>query len=141
MKYKDFYSDLLKESSISSKFIKKDIESGTIDGFFTTKQDSIKSWFEIGKIFGYDGWKNYSKVAFLNNLYIDEEARGKGLGTKLLNWFLNEISEYDVEAVYLLSDENNENVINLTEWYIKNGFERTGWARAGEVLLIYKNEI
>jgi ribosomal protein S18 acetylase RimI-like enzyme len=123
------------------KFLKRNTDGGEVDGVIHGNQERIKNWFDIGKIDGYKGYENYSKVAFLNNLYVDEDERGYGVGTNLLDWFIEESIDLGADAIYLISDENNENSMNLTDWYTKRGFEPAGWSRAGETLLIYKNEI
>ncbi|WP_422361904.1 GNAT family N-acetyltransferase [Reichenbachiella sp.] len=56
---------------------------------------------------------------YLNNMVVDEESRGKGLGTKILNQEIQKIKERQPNAVFSLTTQKIQNV----EFYKKHGFE------------------
>ena len=61
-----------------------------------------------------------------------EESRNQGIGTDLLQQFLDKA--YDM-PILLISDEGEENAFGLTNWYEKYGFEYIGESGGYPVLL------
>ena len=61
----------------------------------------------------------YRKVLKIENLGVDESTRGKGLGTKLLEFAKEKAKENNCTDIYLTVNEENEKAIKL---YEKLGF-------------------
>lgn len=72
-------------------------------------------------------------VAILKNMYVEDEDRGLGIGTDLLQNFLYESKYNGAKSVILISDEaqEQEQGFNLTNWYIRKGFKIIGIDNAG----------
>lgn len=60
-------------------------------------------------------------VAILKNVNVDEAHRGRGIGTRLLNEFLDKGD--DARTVLLVCDLQETNNFNLRSWYEGFGFE------------------
>jgi len=71
-------------------------------------------------------------MAILKNMYVDEELRGQGLGSDLIQRFLEEV--YDIPVV-LISEKGETNTFDLASWYEGYGFEAIGSSGGAPVLL------
>ena len=71
-------------------------------------------------------------IAILKNIHVEEESRNQGIGTDLLQQFLDKA--YNM-PILLISDEGEENAFGLTNWYEKYGFEYIGESGGYPVLL------
>ena len=98
-----------------------------LDSMFETYQDSESKYFVIendGKIIGGGGiapLANYDgNVCELQKMYFLEEARGKGLGRKMLELCLNKARKHGYEKCYLETMPYMETARKL---YKKHGFE------------------
>ena len=60
------------------------------------------------------------KIAFLDELYLTKQARGKGIGNQAIQFFLNESKKLSLKLIYLEIENHNQNAQKL---YIANGFE------------------
>ncbi len=60
------------------------------------------------------------KIAFLDELYVNEKARGKGIGKAALQFVHEEALKNDLKIIYLEMEFHNEKAKNL---YLKNGFK------------------
>lgn len=67
----------------------------------------------------YDGT---SRVGVLKLIWVEEEYRGEGIGSSLLEEFLFQSKEYNMDAVCLVADTGECNAFNLVSWYESNGF-------------------
>jgi GNAT superfamily N-acetyltransferase len=75
--------------------------------------------FQIG-----NNLENY-RYLVLDELVVDNNYRGKGYGTKLLEYLENQAKELNVSGIGLLSGIKRE---KAHEFYIKNGFKfRSKW--------------
>lgn len=59
------------------------------------------------------------KIAFLDELYLNENARGKGIGKKTLEFVRTQASENDLKIIYLEIEPHNEIAKKL---YASNDF-------------------
>ena len=59
------------------------------------------------------------RVAFIDEFYLDETSRGKGIGSKVLLLVLEEIRKFSVRALHLEVAKTNEKAIAL---YMRIGF-------------------
>ena len=60
------------------------------------------------------------RIAFIDELYLKETARGKGIGVKTLQFIKEQIPKLSLKLLYLEVEHHNENAQKL---YIANGFE------------------
>lgn len=96
-------------------------EKGSIEGYkVSSDQEQVVNWFSKRFHQKPDLEKDIN-VAFLNNLYIDEDSRGEGKGTLLLNSFIEECS--DCHFIFLECDNGEHNNFLLSDWYRIFGFE------------------
>ena len=68
----------------------------------------------------YSYFKLEDKKAKLDNLFIDSDYIGKGIGRKLMDDFLKRVKEENYEIITLDADPN------ATNFYLKYGFEIIG---------------
>ena len=63
-------------------------------------------------------------VVWLNKLFVEEEHRGSGEGTRLLQYILDDAFEFGYKkvAVHAMTLEFMEHQPLIEEFYIKNGF-------------------
>ena len=60
------------------------------------------------------------RIAFIDELYINENQRGKGIGKHIINFIKEQIPKLSLKLLYLEVEHHNENAQKL---YIANGFE------------------
>lgn len=111
--------------------------------YVSVEQDGIEAGFEallckpenMNRIYNYmegqreiDAFAEHVKgktaVAVLKNLWVEEEERGQGYGTELMELFLSAVQEEDIRHVYLIADNLEENAFNLVSWYESYGFRK-----------------
>lgn len=63
-------------------------------------------------------------VGILKNIWVEEEERGSGVGTFLLDEFIDLAIEREMDVLYLIADTLESNDFDLVSWYEKKGFER-----------------
>ena len=63
-----------------------------------------------------------SKVALLEDMIIHPNSRSKGIGSKLINYAIDEAKKLGCKRVTLLTDRDNFKAQNF---YIKNGFNQS----------------
>ena len=79
-------------------------------------------------------------IAFLNNINVEEEDRGQGIGTELLYDFEAEASFHGAKSILLLAGLDEEQIqgFNLEQWYLNNDYEVLTKDGDGNPLM-YKN--
>ena len=60
------------------------------------------------------------KIAFLDELYLTKQARGKGIGSQTVSFVKDKSTELGLKLIYLEIENHNQNAQKL---YIANGFE------------------
>lgn len=60
------------------------------------------------------------KIAFLDELYLTEKGRGKGIGGKTIAFIQNQSDKMALKLIYLEVEEHNKKAQKL---YLANGFE------------------
>ncbi|NGY36218.1 GNAT family N-acetyltransferase [Flavobacterium sp. XN-5] len=60
------------------------------------------------------------KIAFLDELYLTEKARGKGVGSKTIAFVIEESKKKELKLIYLEIENHNQNAQKL---YLASGFE------------------
>ena len=95
---------------------------------FISNENLGQSWLIVSdtEIVGYIiltfvfSFEYQGKIAFLDELYLTEETRGKGIGSKALEFILNESPKLSLELVYLEVEQHNEKAQKL---YLAHDFE------------------
>lgn len=77
----------------------------------------IVGYFILTFIFSFE-YKG--RIAFIDELYINENQRGKGIGKDVINFIKEQIPKLSLKLLYLEVEHHNENAQKL---YIANGFE------------------
>jgi len=80
--------------------------------------------------------KSYNTVGIIKNMHVDDEKRGRGYGSDLMNKAIDSAYDNKAEAVILISDTAESNEFDLTGWYKNYGFEVIGNASGGDLLMI-----
>ena len=79
--------------------------------------DTIVGYIILTFVFSFE---YQGKIAFLDELYVTETARGKGIGNQAINFIKGESKKLDLKLLYLEVEEHNRNAQNL---YLAHGFE------------------
>jgi len=99
--------DLLALNTITSRFISLVVEENNkIEGFI------------LGTFIAYGP----CKYGYIEELYVEESARKKGIGTKLINNILEEYKKLDTWAIYVMT--KSEDPI-AQSFYTKLGFTKS----------------
>ena len=75
--------------------------------FFTVSEDE--------ELVGVIGLEKYESIALLRSLAVAEKSKGKGIGKRLVDHFLNWCLESGVSEIYLLTT-------TADQYFLKNGF-------------------
>lgn len=78
--------------------------------------DKIVGYFILTFIFSFE---YQGKIAFIDELYIKENHRGKGIGKTTINFIKEQIPKLSLKLLYLEVEHHNENAQKL---YIANDF-------------------
>ena len=60
------------------------------------------------------------RIAFLDELFLKETSRGKGIGKNVIDFIKKQTADSNVKLIYLEVENHNQNAQKL---YIANGFE------------------
>jgi ribosomal protein S18 acetylase RimI-like enzyme len=107
--------------------IKSDVSKALFEEFISNKNLG-KAWLILSdnEIVGYliltfvFSFEYQGKIAFLDELYVTEKARGKGIGSKAIGFIKDESHKLSLKLIYLEVEPHNKKAQNL---YIANGFE------------------
>ena len=116
--------------NMKMKLIEIDDTYGSLFGTITnTNNDTFKELFTKNGFSNNDlilKEKNmYSNILIIDNIFVDNDQRGKGIGNTLMDDLFDQIDANNIEALYLLADihEEQEKGFNLIKWYEGYGFE------------------
>ncbi|MBG6060668.1 ribosomal protein S18 acetylase RimI-like enzyme [Flavobacterium sp. CG_9.1] len=95
---------------------------------FISNENLGKAWliFSDNEIVGYIiltfifSFEYQGKIAFLDELYLNENARGKGIGSQAIQFIVEESKKLALQLIYLEIENHNQNAQKL---YIASGFE------------------
>lgn len=107
--------------------IKSDVSKALFEEFISNKNLG-KAWLIVSdnEIVGYliltfvFSFEYQGKIAFLDELYITEKARGKGIGSRAIEFIKDESHKLSLKLIYLEVEPHNKKAQNL---YIASGFE------------------
>lgn len=80
----------------------------------------------------------FKKIAFLNNINVEEDARGEGHGNYLMESFIEEATDHNAEAIILLADiaEDQQEGFDLVKWYEGWGFKIIHQSSGGPLMMM-----
>ncbi|OAB28035.1 Acetyltransferase, GNAT family [Flavobacterium fryxellicola] len=95
---------------------------------FISNENLGRSWLIISdnEVVGYViltfifSFEYQGKIAFLDELYLTKNARGKGIGKLTIAFILEESSKLALQLIYLEIENHNQNAQKL---YLASGFE------------------
>lgn len=128
-------------ANISYQRIDIDEDYGSVHGTVSRDPKVVKEYVQDYDVRGDDHEPAKIKlvkgtaVAFLKNIDVHPEQRGKGYGTKLLNNFLGRAKDAGATACILMADVLNGNNFDLEEWYERHGFYRLWESGEGDPVL------
>ena len=107
--------------------IKSDVSKALFEEFISNKNLG-KAWLIVSdnEIVGYIiltfvfSFEYQGKIAFLDELYVTEKARGKGIGNEAIGFIKTKSHELSLKLVYLEVEPHNKKAQKL---YLANGFE------------------
>ena len=102
--------------------------SKTLFQEFISNENLGKAWLIVSdkEIVGYIiltfvfSFEYQGKIAFLDELYLTEKARGKGIGSKTIAFINTESHKLSLKLVYLEVEPHNE---KAQKFYLSSGFE------------------
>lgn len=94
---------------------------------FISNENLGKAWliYNDSQVIGYViltfifSFEYQGRIAFIDELYLKESARGKGIGAKTLTFIKEQIPKLSLKLLYLEVEHHNENAQRL---YIANDF-------------------
>ncbi|MBP4140710.1 GNAT family N-acetyltransferase [Flavobacterium sp. P4023] len=116
----DFYAidnypiDLKVSKSLFKEFIANE---NLGKGWLILNEDEIVGYVILTFIFSFE---YQGKIAFLDELYLTKQARGKGIGSQTVSFVKDKSKELGLKLIYLEIENHNQNAQKL---YIANGFE------------------
>lgn len=98
--------------------------------------DAHLEWVKAEEFFKYLEKEGVSHLTLLQSIYLDNDVRGKGIGTKLLKEFLSQAPR----PVILICDnlESQKEGFSLQSFYEKYGFVETGHKTLSGPIMILK---
>lgn len=105
-------------------------EGGDVGGYVTSgSAEQVQNWLQ-NRHGIYDQniltrLRSISILAFLNNINVEEDMRGQGVGNELLDEFLSRATFHHAAAIILIADtaESQTEGFDLIKWYEGRGFE------------------
>lgn len=114
-------------SQYENIYIENEEKTGSVEGYTVQSEaEQLANWVRtIGcsEMCVSDVKKKFKKIAILKSMFVEEEERNQGIGSELLEGFVNEATFNGSEAILLEADTGEENEINLIKWYESFGFK------------------
>jgi GNAT superfamily N-acetyltransferase len=120
----------LLESYHQAHYIDISEDGCAVEGYVVeTAAEQLENWLSQRHRLDLPGFASemrsrYTTIAFLNNINVDDDARGQGLGNQMMEGFIDEASQHGAEAIILMADlaEQQEDGFDLVRWYQGWGF-------------------
>lgn len=80
--------------------------------------------------------RKHKRVCIILGIRVDEEHRGEGIGTELLEEIIENASIYGSEIIILEADTSESNDFDLVEWYEGYEFKTIERERANYPLML-----
>ena len=103
-------------------------EGGTIEGYFhLNSAENIYNYFnensvDISVIDFLKNETNIFVIGLIRNLWIEDEKRGNGFGTDLINQMVDYMTD-NADLFFLIADNLEDNEFSLENWYEKFGLQ------------------
>jgi len=116
----DFYAidgypiDIEKSQELLDQFIDHPV-LGT--GWLIYWEEKVVGYLILTFVFSFE---YQGKIAFLDELYVTENARGKGIGKEAIAFIKTESDKLSLKLIYLEVEPHNQNAQKL---YLASGFE------------------
>lgn len=130
------------ENSHRPTLISFDFDDGTIEGYsIFSYAEQLPNWlskYDINDSNIIDNIRSsYQKIAMINNINVDEDSRGQGTGSDLLESFESEAASHGCQAILLVSDIHESQVegFNLTDWYSRMGYQKIINSPSGPLMI------
>ena len=133
MKIKELLSE-------SIQMISQSNSGGSLEGYVVdTDKPQLKNYLEsqgaseqlINNIAS-----KFGRISIIKNMYIDDDSRGQGLGSNLLNNAIDDSHDRGAEAILLIADVHESNEFSIVDWYKNYGFEIIGDAGGDPIMLL-----
>lgn len=115
---------------------------GSVEGYVVdTKREQLGNFFTsngISKEVANKYLHKFHTVAILKNMEVSQ--KGKGIGRKLLEQFIDQAYDEGVEAIFLVADVSEKNDFDLIQWYERNGFEKIAKTSNSDYLMVLHEE-
>ena len=106
--------DSAKTTSLWKKFIKNDHQG---KAWLIYWQEQVVGYLILTFVFSFE---YQGKIAFLDELFVTETARGKGIGSKAIDFVKAESHKLSLKLIYLEVEPHNTKAQKL---YLASGFE------------------
>ncbi len=109
----------------------------SLEGFYLHDPKGCLIAEDAGRPLGICVALGYSKSGFIGELIVQPEARGRGVGAKLLNHGVQTLQDRGIETVYL------DGVVKAVELYERNGFRKLcrSWRFSGDLLGVVSSHV
>ena len=128
----------------SLQHIDQSNEGGSLEGYVvSTDQPQLINYFHAQGAptqLAEKLMSKFSVIGVIRNLYIDDEMRGQGYGSDLLDNAIDAAFNNGAEAIVLIADTSESNQIDLVKWYQNYGFEIIGNASGDPIMILTPDE-
>lgn len=117
---KEFYAidnyafDCAKKTNLWKEFIENDHQG---KAWLIYRQEQVVGYLILTFVFSFE---YQGKIAFLDELYVTETARGRGIGSKAIDFIKAESHKLSLKLIYLEVEPHNTKAQKL---YLASGFE------------------
>ena len=109
------WNDKWESFDSAKKYLTEFIENPLFKGFIASENGRI-----IGVCFGHTRSYWQGKEFQIDEMYVDAELQGKGVGTKLICYVKDDLHKQGIKDFVLITGKD----LPAEEFYIKNGFYR-----------------
>lgn len=132
--------------AVAMKRLDCDTDGGALDAYeVPVEAEQVGNWLgtevggALGEALSSAIREDCSVAAILKSLRVDDERRGEGLGSELMDRFLDQVS---ADVILLVADahESQAEGFSLRGWYEDYGFAVVAETNAGP-LMVYPEEV
>jgi len=102
-------------------------DNGSLEGYVVdTSQEQIENYLSSQGVQQrrIDDLRNeFSRIGIIKNMWVDEDARGQGIGNDLMSMAIDDAYDNGAEAIILIADMGEQNEIDLVKWYESFDFQ------------------